>query len=193
MKTIIFIDGENFKKTLKASLIALDKKHTDFEFTKLNFRLLIENALPKIKIDEIRFYGAKLRIYKETAEKSAQLVKEQRKLITHLQKMDINFIMSGNVRMHSQNVEKKIVYTFTEKGVDVRLAVDLVTMACDKKVQRAVIASSDSDLQPAVSELKSRGVETLYLGFASKPNKGLIYTADKTVLFRDNEIVEAVK
>jgi uncharacterized LabA/DUF88 family protein len=55
-----------------------------------------------------------------------------------------------------------------------------------------VLCSSDSDLQPAIKEAKSRGLEIVYLGFESQPNKGLSYTTDKTILLRSSEIIGAI-
>ena len=81
---------------------------------------------------------------------------------------------------------------FLHKGVDVRIAVDMVTLACDKKMDTAILCSSDSDLQPAVYELKKRKVKVVYLGFEIKPNKGLAYSADRTILFRNQEILSAL-
>ena len=75
--------------------------------------------------------------------------------------------------------------------MDVKIGVDLVAFACDKKMGTAVLCSSDSDLQPAVAELKDRGIEIVYVGFETNPNKGLSYTTNRTILLRNPEIIEA--
>lgn len=130
------------------------------------------------------FYGAKLHPHKDFIKKSNSLIREQRNLKTHLEKEGFEFIMSGNVRAQEITVGKEKKVIFREKGVDVKMAVDLVAMACDKKLDIAVICSSDA-------ELKKRGVEVIYLGFETQPNKGLTYTTDRTILFRNSEITEA--
>lgn len=63
--------------------------------------------------------------------------------------------------------------------------------AADKIVQTAILCSSDSDLQPAIKELRKRNTEVIYLGFEINPNKGLTYTTNRTILFRNSEILEA--
>lgn len=68
---------------------------------------------------------------------------------------------------------------------------DLVSLACDGGINTAILCSSDSDLQPAVKELKQRGVKVIYLGFENNPNKGLAYTTDRTVLLRNPEVIGA--
>ena len=85
------------------------------------------------------------------------------------------------------------ILTFREKGVDVRMAVDMVAMACDGKLTKAIIGSSDSDLQPAIAELRKRGVKTVYLGFEHKANRGLIYTTDDHILIKNAEVLECSK
>jgi uncharacterized LabA/DUF88 family protein len=79
---------------------------------------------------------------------------------------------------------------FKEKGVDVRIAVDMITFARSKELKTAIIGSSDSDLQPAVRELENLGIERIYLGFENSPNKGLLYTTNRTILIRNSEVTE---
>ncbi len=86
-----------------------------------------------------------------------------------------------------------VVECFREKGVDVKIAVDLVTNACDKIIKTAILCSSDSDLQPAVKEAMKRGIEIIYLGFEFNPNKGLSYTTNRTILIRNSEVLSAYK
>ncbi len=138
------------------------------------------------------FYSAKLREYPETAKKSRDLILKQRILKTTLEKQGFEFVLAGNVRPHVVSVNGKSKVIFKEKGVDVRIAVDLVSLSCDKAIKRAIICSSDSDLQPAIAEARKRGVEVVYLGFESSPNKGLMYTTNKTILFRNSEIKQCV-
>lgn len=55
----------------------------------------------------------------------------------------------------------------------------------------AILCSSDSDLQPAVAELRARKIEIVYVGFETNPNKGLSYTTNRTILLRNSEVIEA--
>ena len=133
------------------------------------------------------FYVSRLHIHPETKKRSLELIKFQRKLRNNLVKQGYEFVIAGNVR--AQKVGNRIV--FREKGVDVKIGVDLVAFACDKKLEKAILCSSDSDLQPAVAELKQRDVEIIYVGFETNPNKGLSYTTNRTILLRNPEVVEA--
>jgi len=102
--------------------------------------------------------------------------------------------LAGRVRGHLEKCPKgHEVLTFKEKGVDVKMAVDMITQACNKNLKTAIIGSSDSDLQPAVRELRIQKIERIYLGFESQPNKGLTATTNRTILIRNSEVEEFYK
>lgn len=190
MKSVVFIDGENFVHKVEDVLTESGIEQKKINLSKIKLRRLLEKVLTPLKIDEVIFYAAKLHFYEETAQKSKFLINRQRALKAELEKQKITFIIAGNVRAQTITGGKTI---FKEKGVDVKMAIDMVTQACDHKLKTAIICSSDSDLQPAVAELQKRKVETIYLGFETSPNKGLTATTDKSILFRNAEILEAFK
>ena len=66
----------------------------------------------------------------------------------------------------------------------------MVSMAYRSELKVAIIGSSDSDLQPAIKELRKRGVERIYLGFENSVNKGLTFTTNRTILIRNSEVTE---
>jgi len=71
-------------------------------------------------------------------------------LKTHLEQQGFEVILSGRVRGQMEYGDSgKKVLVFKEKGVDVRIAVDMMATACDKKADTIILGSSDSDLQPA--------------------------------------------
>lgn len=188
-KTILFIDGENFIYKIEQVLReqGIDKHKIDL--ASINLSELFKESLKGFNIARKIFYNARLHFHKETPRKSEELIKLQRKLRNTLIEQGYEFIIAGNVR--AQKIDGKVV--FREKGVDVKIAVDLVSLACDKKLDTAILCSSDSDLQPAIAELRKRKVEIVYLGFKASPNKGLIYTTNKTILLKNSEILNSYK
>ncbi len=192
-KTILYIDGENLKNYIKKVLLngGVERKNINIE----NFNLpeLLKTPLKGIKISEKRYYSARLREYKETPRKSKQLILRQRVQKSNLEKQGFIFIMSGNVRPQTIITDGKKKIIFREKGVDVKIAVDMVVDTCDKLVDTAILCSSDSDLQPAIEEISKRGVEIIYLGFEISPNRGLSYTCNRTILMRNSEVINAYK
>jgi uncharacterized LabA/DUF88 family protein len=189
MKIILFIDWENFKKKLETVFKkgGIEKP----KWNEYNFLGLFEQALQGIEIDRKIFYAARVSVHPLTKEKSEELIEEQRLLKTYLEKQGFEFVFAGRVRgnivVNAQGQESVI---FKEKGVDVRIGVDMVNMACDGELKAAILASSDSDLQPAVKSLKKRKIECIYLGFEMEPNKGLTYTTSRTILVRNSEVLK---
>lgn len=190
MSTILYIDGENIKhylkKVIKNSGIAEDKLNLE----NYNYSGLFNQVLKNINIHEKRYYTAKIRFHPDYATKSKDLILKQRIQKTNLEKSGISVIIGGNVRPQDISINGKKKTIFHEKGVDVKIAVDMVADVCDKKIKSAILCSSDSDLQPAVKEVKTRGIELIYLGFEISPNKGLSYTTNRTILIRNSEVLD---
>ncbi len=184
MQTILFIDGRNFISKIEAI-----KK--DVDLSTYNFAGLLNKVLSGIKVDKKIFYIGRIINHNETKEKSAELIQKQRLLKTNLEKQEFEVIYAGHVRGNEAGCPKGHKFLlFREKGVDVRIAVDMVSLACDQTLNTAIIASSDSDLQPAIKELEKRKIKRIYLGFENSPNKGLTFTTNRTILIRNSEVLE---
>lgn len=192
MAIILLVDWENFKR--KIGLVFKEIKQPRPQWHEYNFKGLFDKVLDGISIDRAVFYFAKIREHRDTKKKSRELIEEQRLLKTSLEKQGFKVVLSGRVRGQLEDgfFGKKILI-FKEKGVDVKIAVDMVSLACDKKVKEIILASSDSDLQPAISEVRNRLVKCVYLGFETQVNKGLSYTTNRTILIRDSEVLEFIQ
>ena len=186
-KSVLFIDGENFLHKVEEVLKEEEIDKSKLDLALIDLDKLFKEPLKGFEISRKIFYVSRLHIHPETKKKSLELIKFQRKLRNNLVSQGYEFVIAGNVR--AQKVGERIV--FREKGVDVKIGVDLVAFACDKKMETALLCSSDSDLQPAVAELKDRKVEIVYVGFETNPNKGLSYTTNRTILLRNPEVIEA--
>lgn len=191
MDTILIIDGENMKGKIKEVFKEIGKERSNWH--EYNFKALFDKVLNDIKIDRKIFYFAKIKEHEKSLDKSKQLIEEQRLLKTHLEKQCFEVILKGRVRGQVENNNGKEILVFREKGVDVKIAVDMVSLSCDKKVKEIILCSSDSDLQPAIEEVKKRKVTCTYVGFEVNPNKGLSYTTKRTILIRNSEVVEFEK
>lgn len=188
---MLFIDGRIFLSKISEIINPDLNKKEVIDFSIYNFKGIIDKVLKDLIIDRKIFYFGKLLEHPETLEKSRELIEKQRKLKTHLENQGFEVILAGRVRGHIEKCQKgHEILTFKEKGVDVRIAVDMITLACKHELKIAIIGSSDSDLQPAVKELKENGVERIYLGFGSTPNKGLTSTTNRTILIRNSEVLE---
>lgn len=62
---------------------------------------------------------------------------------------------------------------FREKGIDVKIAVDLIVGAVDNKYDTAILVSSDTDLIPAIDWVRRRyNKKVEYIGFSIIDNSG---------------------
>ncbi|OGM91321.1 hypothetical protein A2755_02930 [Candidatus Wolfebacteria bacterium RIFCSPHIGHO2_01_FULL_48_22] len=186
MERILLIDGENLKGKIKSVFHEADKKRPIWHA--YDFLGLFNKILSGMRMDKKVFYFARVTEHTESKEKSKQLIEEQRLLKTRLESQGFEVILSGRVRGYVDEKHKSLI--FKEKGVDVRIAVDMVTMACDGTVKEIILGSSDSDLQPAIKEVRNRGISCIYLGFEAQPNKGMTFTTNKTILIRNSELFE---
>ena len=192
MKTILYIDGRN---TLgKMATIFTSENQPVPAWNTYNFKGLLAKVLEGITIDEMVFYFAKIKEHPDTKDKSQALIQARRLLKTALEKQGFKVILAGVVRGNiAKDARGKEILVFKEKGVDVSIAVDMVSAACDGNVKTAILASSDSDLQPAIREITKRNVESIYLGFELQQNKGLTATTKRTILIRNSEVLAYVE
>ena len=203
MSNILFIDGENFKKKIKDVLISenIVSEKDEVDWTKFNFKGLFEQILQDINVNRRIFYFARINKHKATPEKSESLIQRTRSMKTYLENENQGFevIMAGNVRGYptekivqdkkTLSFGKKEIIVFKEKGVDVKIAVDMVALACDDSMETAILTSSDSDLQPAIKEIVKRNKKCIYAGFENSQNKGIAYTTSRTILIRNSEVI----
>jgi len=175
-KAFIFIDGGNFYFKLKELLSKSNKKYSLLKF---NFRMFCEWLSNPNKIIEIHYYlGAVKR--KINDEKSEKMYANQQRLFRKLQNQNI-IISLGQLIKHPDK-------TYHEKGVDVRLAVEMIRFARQNKYEIAYILSSDTDLVPAIEEVQSIGKEVQYIGISKGQSFGLSKTANDVRLLRLEEI-----
>lgn len=183
-KTVLYIDGQNFTTRIRS--ILRRRGVTEIDLAKFDFWGLLGKIFKNEQVDLVQIYFAKLHAHKDTAEKSEELLKRELELKALLEKQGIKYITAGSVRPRKRGDEIE----FVEKGVDIRIAVDMVTDVIDGVVGTVLLASSDSDMQPAIYEIKHRGAEVCYVGFASRMNRGLMLTTDRYVLIDNDDIAE---
>jgi len=184
MRQIVFIDGENVKGYVKRIATSEGKP---IRFETYNLMGLLRSGIG-IEADEYRYYFAKIRPHPDTPEQSARLIEENRTLHGHLSRQGFKLIRAGNVRPDYPDKRGKKPQ-FREKGVDVRLAVDLVSLACDNELTKAFLFASDSDYQPAVKEVQRRDKSITYVGFEGYQNKGLIFTTDASIVISTEKVL----
>jgi len=77
---------------------------------------------------------------------------------------------------------------YYEKGVDVKIAVDLLVGAYENLYDTAILVSSDTDLIPAIEKVRALGKKVKYIGFSHEPSFGLIKNASESKLLAKNDL-----
>lgn len=175
-KAIVFIDGNNFYYKLKELRAKLCKEYSllDFDYRKFSEWLVGEN-----KLVDIRYYiGAIKR--ENNNQKSEELYSGQQKLIAKLQQHRVTITL-GQIIRHPDG-------TRHEKGVDVRLAVEMIRLARQDKYDIAYLLSSDTDLVPVVEEVREFSKEVQYVGIPKGQSFGLSIASNDVRLLRPEEV-----
>lgn len=196
MKTIVYIDGQNFLYKAAGVLIDAGKIADKQELHTLSIRNIFEKLCQEKNV-EIRYYGTKLKRYKiteEIAEKSKVMIDSQRRLKNSLAKQNITFVESGRLKLRDgdkcKNCGSQGLH-FQEKGVDVKMGVDLILDAENPDVGKILLVSSDNDLLPAVTAAIQKAKHVMYVGFSDYLTKALVANASETQVIRNSELIEA--
>lgn len=209
----VYIDGGNFYH-LVIKKIGVEENNFDFEaFT--SFLIDGRAASESYK----RFYKGSIR-EKEGNSRSKELMSKQTKLFTTLKKSgwDIKtsklrtrveeLVIDNRVfeyqKLKKIGIEKIHTERMREKGIDVKIATDLLVGAFDDKYDTAIVVSSDSDLVPAIDWIRNRKKKRVeYVGFSipdvndpeksTKPLMMMFSKTDVQRIFSDTEMQKFIK
>jgi uncharacterized LabA/DUF88 family protein len=158
-RVFVYIDGSNLYRNLKQINCAS---------MNFNFRAFINHFVVNKKLMGIRYYIGQI-IPNDNILKSLELHKHQQILFEKLQKQGI-YVVRGRIR--------QLGNIFTEKGVDVRIGIDLVEGAYENRFDTALVVSSDGDLAPALEMVVRKNKTVEVVGFKHKPSYALIQKAN---------------
>lgn len=184
MRRIVLIDGENLVYGLRHLLGENDNKAPRSVIDGFNFRGLIEELLADNLPSEILWFGARLRLYDQSEDikrKSSDAIKMQAKFMNQIQTQKIHFIKVGYLRARETDPCEKCSHKswkLAEKGVDVGLAVRMVTEA--NKDTELVAISADTDLLPAFIASAKLGAKIIHVGYETRPIYALTKVSDKS-------------
>lgn len=163
----IFIDGSNFYHGLKTHALP-----TRLDFHKLARRLCGDRRL-------LRLY-----YYNATLDKGQdpERYKDQQRFFSMLQKTDYVTVRLGRLVYRGNPPEP------LEKGVDIKIAVDMLMMAHRDNYDTAILVSGDGDFADVLVAIKDLGkhIETAY--FARGHADVLKQVADRVVTLTDEVI-----
>ena len=156
-KVAVFIDGSNFYNKLKD----LSIRHT----ANFDYRGLAEWLAHGRDVVYCGYYVGVVRA-KPGDVKAEAMKNHQVNLFNNLQSKRQRITVHRGYIMENSGV-------FHEKGVDVKIAVDLLTGAYEDNYDTAILVSSDTDLIPVIQKVRALGKAVEYIGFAHRPSLGL--------------------
>lgn len=163
MKTTLFIDGSN----LYGGFTDILQPGEYLNFS--DFMDLIEKEMP---ISKVKFYGTYMKEDEQKTTADRLKAKAQIEFFNMVKENPKVEFYEGHFSATSRR----------EKGVDVKLAVDLTLGACTDKYDEAIIMSGDADLTYAV--LKAKQFKKIHLmAFASRFPYGMSFRANKRIVF----------
>jgi len=110
------------------------------------------------------------------------------KLRTRIEKIKIDPRVEGYQKLLELGIQEVKYERSREKGIDVKIGVDLILGAMDNKYDIAILVSSDTDLVPAINVVRERFNRKIeYIGFSipstekyepTRPVKRMLYSTD---------------
>ena len=173
-KCLVIFDGSNFYHNAKR---LTPRVHlTDFNYLKLT-QIITGIKKPKIEycVGEIK--------QDHYHNKSAKLYANQQALFYYLEKQGIE-IKKGFMLRH-------LVYH--EKGVDVRIALDILKGAIKNEYDECFIISSDTDILPAIRDALKEGKKIIYVGFDKNLSNAMKANCSKTFIITKKMIKDCAK
>lgn len=156
-RVAVFIDGSNFYNKLKE----IDVRH----YPTFNYRGLAEWLAHGRDVVYCGYYVGVVRAKPGDA-KAEAMKNQQVNLFNNLQSKRQQFTVHRGYIMEHKGV-------YHEKGVDVKIAVDVLAGAYENTYDTALLLSSDTDLIPVVQKARALGKAVEYIGFAHRPSLGL--------------------
>ncbi len=175
-RVFVAVDGSNLYHRLKEERLDL---HNLLNFDYTGFAKFLAE---KGKLVCKGYYVGLVRA-KPSNKKALKMMANQHRLLTKLKKdkwdLFYGYLLKSGGKYH-------------EKGVDVKIAVDIVTGAYEDLYDRLILVSSDTDLLPAIQVAREKGKEVEYVGFSHAPSYALIKHATETRLLREDDLTPFV-
>jgi hypothetical protein len=190
---IVYLDGENVVHQLMDVLRHSGRLKSREDLLKVNVVELIKQLVGSREI-KIKYYTTTVEVVttdEDLEKRSQEIVDWTAMWVSHLQGQGIEIVRAGKLRARDGLICKNCGHqetVFREKGVDVRIAVDLVVDSEHDK--NLVIWSSDADLAPAVEVVKSRGARVKILAHKDSLTWGLARPAGEWQTYTDRQLTK---
>jgi uncharacterized LabA/DUF88 family protein len=196
----VFIDGENMRHRLVEVLLHANKIQDSEDYFKSDLNKLIVDALHEAP-EETSYYTTRIRqpdfeIPERLRDKINSIQESHRRWIAALTNQGIRVVKAGLLKVH-ENAPcyhcGRRTMVLQEKGVDVRMASEMVMAAVHDHIDTIVVVSSDADMIPALEIVKKAGTKIIYMHFEEEENEALKVVTDQTVTYSRQNIIDAFR
>jgi uncharacterized LabA/DUF88 family protein len=196
----VFIDGENLRHRLVEVLYGEHLLHESDDWFELDVRQLVTDALGESP-DTISFYTTRIKqpnfeIPELLQRKITDIQESHRRWIAMLTNQGIRVVKAGNLKVHSNapcyHCGRRTM-VLQEKGVDVRMASEMVMAAVHDGEKDIVVMSSDADMIPALDIARRAGARITYFCFSEEVNNGLTRSTDRVLTYDRPHILKAFR
>lgn len=191
------IDGENFRHQITEVLYRHKMIHEGFQLH-FDFAGFCRDIVgPDV---EIYYYTTEIiqphfAVPKKLAERLHQITIADRRWLGQLNEQGVHVIKAGKLRVkHSIPCPHcgQVTQQLHEKGVDVRVAAELVLHAMDDNKALA-LGSSDTDLIPAIEAAKKLGATITYVCYEPQVTEVIAEIVDEVRTFDDRDVLRYLK
>ncbi|MFH1375849.1 MAG: NYN domain-containing protein [Patescibacteria group bacterium] len=170
----VYIDGSNFYHRIKKC--GIEEKNFDYKS--------FVNWLVGKPLKSVKYYVGNVQAKKDD-KKSQELRSAQQARFAKLEEAGFKTIKGRLLKIEGK---------YVEKGVDVRLGLDIVVDALENSYEKAFLISSDGDLAPAIEHAIHKGRKKIvYVAFEdNKFSYHLMQTASSTRFIKKSELKKFV-
>lgn len=195
MKNYVLIDGENFVHRVASVLQDNSLIRTRQSLKKLEVYNLVTSF--GMTPDVCNYYTTKIRVPKinnSFYKRIERMRKWNGQWIPYLANQGVTTVKAGLLRIRSSKTCAhcgKKTDVLQEKGVDVRLGVDIVSFA--GKDRTIYVVSSDTDIIPAIVNAKNKGAKVVYVAIEGSEIDAIAKSASLMEVIKIKDILKSYK
>jgi len=160
-KLIIFIDGYNLYKSLNRLKRKKIIENDNIDFIKLGEVLSDSTLLPtkdeKLQLIRIYYYDCPKYQFSNPTPEQREIYQKKQKALEILKSLPLMKVRLGHLVRRNGN--------FIEKGVDIKIASDMLSLAFNNAYDIAILISGDADFEEVIDQIQRLGKQVFNAGF----------------------------
>jgi len=174
MRILVIFDGSNFYHYTKK--VCPDIHLTNFDYRKLTEIISGQSdCVIQYCVGEIK--------RKEGNQKSEKMYASQQSLFYNLTKQGVEVIKGFMLKTGG---------IYQEKGVDVRIALNILKGALKNEYDECFVISSDTDIIPAIKDAKDTGKKIIYIGFVGFVSQAMRNNCSKFFILQSEDLRKCI-